>query len=346
MRPVAVPIGVDERMRIQLGLVTRAQARAAGLTRSMIATRLTSKAWEVVLPGVYRSATVPRTAEQQALSHCLHLGPNAYASHASAAWLWGLSGFSQPEKVHVSTGRGKESRSDEVVVHTRRDGLAEGYTFRRGVPTTLLARTILDLAPSLTTDRLEIVLDSGWRIHRDLFDELDEFISHLRPRGRTGIATLIDLVMLRRGSVPTDSDFETQVLQRVRKAGLVEPVLQHPIADAQGSIPLHRGDLVWPDLKVVLLPDGLTFHKTKFQFEKDAAVRARLTALGWRYVSVPRGQLDEPSWLWAISQMVPKAQLSLHRQGPRRPRRPTPPRRPRRPRTEVQLDLPEPTPSR
>lgn len=340
-------IGVDDRMRVQLGLVTRAQALAAGTTRSMIGSRLTSKAWEVVLPGVYRSTTAPVTAEQQALAHCLHLGPNAYASHDSAAWLWGLSGDSQPDKVHVSAARGRRSRSDEVVVHTRRGGLTEGYTFRRGVPTTLLSRTIFYFAPSLSANRLEIVLDSGWRIHRDLFDELDEFISHLEPRGHEGIARLIELVMIRRGTVPTDSDFETQVLQRVRRSGLVWPVLQHPIADAHGTIPLHWGDLVWVEQKLVLMPDGLSFHKTKLQFEKDAAVRARLTALGWRYVVVPRGQLDSPAWIEAIAQMVPKAQLSLHRQGPRHPRRPTPPRRPYRRRAQdEQLELPEPAPSR
>ncbi len=309
---------VDDRARLQLGLVTRAQALAGGLTRRQIDARLKSKEWISVLPGVYCLASAPRTAEQQIHAHCLALGPHAYASHLTAAWLWGLSGCAEPVEVHVTAPRDRRTRDKAVTLHSHRGALEEGFTFRRGVPTTLLSRTLLDLAPLLPPDRLEVVLDSGWRIHRDLFVELDEFISTLKPRGRAGIARLADLVMIRRGTVPTDSDFETQVLQRVRGAGLVTPVLQFQIYDATGVIPLARGDLVWPDLKVVLMPDGLSFHKTKHQFEKDAAVRARLTAMGWRYVSVPRGSLDDPAWLSAISHMVPKAQMALFRSSPRR----------------------------
>lgn len=337
---MALDIGVDERLRIQLGLVTRTQALAAGMTRSTIAGRLTSGAWDATLPGVYRAAAAPRTAEQRILAHCLHL--DGYASHETAAWLWGLSGFGEPDKVHVSTTRGKESPSEDAVVHTRRDGLGE-YTLRRHVPTTLLARTVLDVTPGLSRDRLEVVLDSGWRIRRELFDELDELISTLKPRGREGIATLTELVMIRRGTVATDSDFETQVLQRVRAAGLIAPLLQCSLYDGQKV--LMRADFVWPAQKVVLLPDGTSFHKPKKQFEEDAAIRARLTALGWKYISVPRGLRDDSRWLAALTLLVPKAQIPLWPRSPVR-RVPTPPRLPRKPPApSTQLPLPDPAPS-
>lgn len=336
---------VDDRARLQLGLVTRAQALAAGVSRRQIDARLKSKEWEAVLPGVYGLASAARTAEQQIHAHCLHLGPNAYASHWTAAWLWGLSGCCEPLEIHVTAPRDSKTRAEGVVVHSHRGEMNEGFTFRRGVPTTLLSRTFLDIAHALPADRLEVLLDSGWRMHRDLFVELDAFISALKPKGRAGIARLIDLVRVRRGTVATGSDFETKVLQRVRAAGLVHPVLQFQIYDERGVVPLERGDLVWPEPKVVLMPDGLTFHKTKHQFEKDAAVRARLTAMGWRYISVPRGSLDDPAWLGALGRMVPKAQLALLARSPKRVL-PTLPRLPRRRivRPE-QLELPEPDPS-
>ncbi len=44
-------------------------------------------------PGVYRIAGVPWSWEAQLLTYCWAQQPHGYASHRSAARLWGVSGF-------------------------------------------------------------------------------------------------------------------------------------------------------------------------------------------------------------------------------------------------------------
>ncbi|MEW6154910.1 MAG: type IV toxin-antitoxin system AbiEi family antitoxin domain-containing protein [Actinomycetota bacterium] len=59
----------------QLGLVTRTQARDAGLTDRMVHQRVRSGRWVRVGGGVYRVAGVPVTWSHKALAACLVAGP-------------------------------------------------------------------------------------------------------------------------------------------------------------------------------------------------------------------------------------------------------------------------------
>jgi hypothetical protein len=202
-----------------------------------------------------------------------------------------------------------------VVIHKRNDGLNEGGAFRSGVPTTLLARTLLDLASFLGPHDLEKTLDSAARGNPGFFLELDEFLSGLGNQGRRGAGELSRLLAIRRGTNPTGSPFETSVLQRVREEGLVTPQLQFPIYDPGGSAlkPFAVLDFAWPQYRVAVLPDGPSLHNTHSRFTYDVAQRARLTALGWRYIVLTRPQVNDGVWMAALKTFVPRAQLSLLR---------------------------------
>src|ERR1700755_1103764 len=82
--------GLDDRFRRQHGLITRADALAAGLSHRQIRYRVAAGLWLPVSPGIYRHPAHPVTPAQRLLAAVLAAGPTAVASHQSAAYLWGL----------------------------------------------------------------------------------------------------------------------------------------------------------------------------------------------------------------------------------------------------------------
>src|SRR5262249_46381290 len=75
----------------QHGVVTRSQARRAGLSDRQIDRCLTSGSLVAVHRGVFRHATHPETFRSRVQAAVLALGPGAAASHRSAVGLIGLT---------------------------------------------------------------------------------------------------------------------------------------------------------------------------------------------------------------------------------------------------------------
>jgi predicted transcriptional regulator of viral defense system len=86
----------------QIGLISRHQAVAAGLTAAGIHTRLSRGDWRRVRRGVYAVAGVRPTMAQADLAVCLAVGDECRVSHRSAAALWGLQ-VPRPECIEVVT---------------------------------------------------------------------------------------------------------------------------------------------------------------------------------------------------------------------------------------------------
>jgi very-short-patch-repair endonuclease len=294
---------VAELAKNQHGLVTRAQAKAAKISSSGIDRRLANGAWEPVYARVYRLSGSPETEWQKVLSVCLHGGEGAVASHRTAAWLWKLDGFldKPPSKVEVSASRDRRIDLKGVELFRRREDL--DYTIKEGIPTTVLTQTLCDLAGQLKEDALEIALDSAGRGKPEFLEEMAEFLGAQKGHGRKGYGLLGSLVQRRRGGSATGSKFETKVLRAIRAAKLPAPSTQHPVFDGDDH-PFAHVDFAWPDQKVALLSDGVGVHKSKRQFEKDAVQRARLTALGWRWVNVTPDLVKEGTWLKAIAKLL------------------------------------------
>jgi hypothetical protein len=74
----------------QAGVITRAQALAAGLSADAVDRRLAARRWHPVHPRVYRDGAFPPTAAAAARATVLWAGPGAVLSGAAAAWWHGL----------------------------------------------------------------------------------------------------------------------------------------------------------------------------------------------------------------------------------------------------------------
>lgn len=293
---------LDALSRKQLGLITRHQARAAGLSSSALERRLASGELQAVRRRVYRLRSGPAdTPHQRLLAICLSLGPGTVASHRSAAWLWGLDGFrGAPRLLELTTVHGKRVRLPGTVLHQRRAAMTEGFTHVGGVPVTILSRTLLDLASFLPDPVLETALDSAARYRFGYFEELAEFLSGLNSHGRKGLGRLYALVRFRRGAEPTGSPFETKLFQRLRRAGIERPVLQHPIFKDPDR-PLCHADFAWPRKKIALFADS-NYHLGR-RARLDATQRLELIKLGWKPIVVFPKMLDDSAWISSFAEL-------------------------------------------
>ncbi len=278
----------------QYGVVSLAQANDLGLTRAAVRARVRRGDLEKVHTGVYRFAGNRITWEQRALAATLLLGPRSALSHTSAGVLFKLDGFTPsphlpleltvPRSVRAARARG-------LTLHRSRSAL--DVTSRRGLRVTSLARTLLDLATVLPEDRLELALDSAHRLSGSCARDLRALCSAL-PRRTPGLAALQFLIDARAGLV-TDSPLEVRAARQLRLAGLPRPRSRVEVFDDQGYV--MRLDLCWPEHKVALHADSYQWHQQRERFERDAAQRARLAALGWVSVPLTSRGLDDGSWL-------------------------------------------------
>ncbi len=175
----------------QLGLITREQCLACGLTEGQITHRLRSGIWTEIRPSVYALAGVPPSWEQAVLAVTLSRPP-AYASHATTARLSAVRGFVEvPDAIEVLTPLGRKSRLDGVI--GRRSGALfdADLTFRGPIPTVTVARSIVDVSGRVTTKELGYIVDDALRRKLLTLEGLRRCTERLDPapgRSREGSA--------------------------------------------------------------------------------------------------------------------------------------------------------------
>jgi hypothetical protein len=257
----------------RLGLVTLAQAKAAGLTPRAIAHRVRSGRWDRVRPGVYRIAGSDPTAAQALLAACLHQGLAAVASHRSAAWLWGLDGFDEPpvrpEVIVVGDATRRDVRTTlhRTTVWTLSDRSVCGVT-----PVTSPTRTLVDLGAVVPRHRVEAARDSAHRL--GLVSLARERRQLERLAALPGAGVLRRLVADDRGMPPAQSLLKRTVLRRLRALGVPEPVRQHEIRVERRPI---RFDAAWPDVRVAIEAHSYRHHSDRRHWSDDVT---RLNAAG------------------------------------------------------------------
>jgi very-short-patch-repair endonuclease len=238
----------------QLGLITVAQARSAGMSPSAVTRRVQSGRWRRVLPGVYCDALVPVTFEQSSLAALLWGGPTAFVSFQAAGALWALDGLGA-QRVHLWTPR--RLNSDLVVVH--RGTIAPNDRRMIGpITVTSPARTLVDLAG---------VLD-------------DEDLNAARLR-----AILED----RGNQRPTMSRLEVKIWRTLRAKGL-SPVRQHPVKC--GTTTYHL-DCAFPQWRVSVEGFGDKFHRSPRNRRRELRRLGDLAAVHWRVLPVTWDEITD-----------------------------------------------------
>lgn len=130
----------------QCGVVTSAQARAAGLSRATVRAHLDAGRWQRVHGRVYAAFAGPLPRRSELWAAVLLAGPGAMLSHTSAAELVGLCDPVRPVHLTVPGSRRVEA-PDGVVIHYRQ-GAADRVHPGRTPPQTRVEHTIVDLTQS------------------------------------------------------------------------------------------------------------------------------------------------------------------------------------------------------
>jgi very-short-patch-repair endonuclease len=262
----------------QHGLVTRRQAIEVGMSRGAIRHRLSQGLWVGALPGVYRVTGAPASWEARVLARTLAAGPEAVASHRTAACLWGFDGARRglPE-LTIAAGR-RYHGPPGARVHRSSDLHLVAPVWRSGVPTTPVGRTLLDLGGVVPGPLLHLAVDDARR--RRLVDWdglLDVLVAHAR-RGRRGVGALRRLLDEHAAELAaTDSGFERLAIALLRTAGLPAPVMQYEVVTAVGRF---RLDLAYPEPRVGIELDG-SIHLRRDVWEADHARQNALVLAGW-----------------------------------------------------------------
>ncbi|MDQ6714537.1 MAG: endonuclease domain-containing protein [Actinomycetota bacterium] len=219
----------------------------------------------------------------------LDAGRGAALSHAAAAALWKIPGF-EPGAVEVSRPRGgTRRRSSLALVHE--PGLLPPHhvTQTQGVPVTVVARTLFDLAGALRPGRLERALDNCLARGLTTPGALQAITSELAQHGRSGSALMRALLAVRGPNyVAPASGLESRFLWLLRREGIREPVRQ---VDVGADAWVGRVDFAYPDRKVVIEVDSDLHHTSRLDRQADSRRDAALQAAGFQVVRVTAEQV-------------------------------------------------------
>lgn len=283
---------VHERMGRQHGLVTREQARQAGMTDTQIKWRIRTGNWVRVAQGVYRHRSASYSRMARLLAACLTR--DALASHRSAAALHGIEGFAL-NCIELVVPRGGAKSVRGAILHQSTQFDLARRVDCRGVPCTGLGRTLLDVSAVVPRERLDQAIDSVLRDGRlrvaDLYRVL---VSHAR-RGRDGCAAFRASLEDRGEEAVPLSVWSRMVADLLVESGLSRPVMEHRIHTPGGDF-AAQVDLAYPDCRVAIELDSRRWHLNRVSFDEDPERRNRLTILGWtvlnftwtHYVQDPR----------------------------------------------------------
>jgi hypothetical protein len=145
-----IPPQLREVADVQCGVVTKRQACATGLTRSVVASHVRYGRWQRLHPGVYATFTGRPTRPAVLWAAVLSAGPGAMLSYQTAAELAGL--VNRPsDLVHITIPSDRRvARTPGIVIHTSSRALAARHPVKLP-PQTRIEETVLDLAGTART---------------------------------------------------------------------------------------------------------------------------------------------------------------------------------------------------
>lgn len=253
--------------------------RRAGLDSGIPVRQLTSASYRRLFHGVYVGSQVKVTLALRAKAALLVCTPATYASHHTAARLWG--GWAPSTvMIHVaSPSQCSRSERGGIASHRAPEGVVP--IRRSGVPTCPPVQVFLDLAAE-GIDLVDLVA-VGDSLVRSTAVTPDELVDAAAGWGGAGCR------LARRAArwvrVGVDSVMETRLRMLLVLAGLPEPTVGHVIRREDGSW-LYRIDLAYLGLLIAIEYDGRQHAENTTQWNKDIRRREDLENRGWRVIVV------------------------------------------------------------
>jgi hypothetical protein len=259
---------VDLRLAVvaarQHGVFSITDALEAGANRSLVYRRVSSGHWDRLAPGLFRLAGSTPTWRQAVAAAVLRHSAPAAASHRTAAHLHGLYGRPHRiEVVTVSTG----VRGLPYLVHQCQDLVEAEIVLVDGIPTTDVARTIIDVGVPAGIQVAQRVLDDAIRKEMVTLQRIAARVHRYGRRGRRGIGPARELVRERLGwDQVTDSVLEDAFLRLAQRSGLPTPTAQRRMVTREGKRVIRLDFDFGP---VVVELDSEKYHTDRDSFRND-----------------------------------------------------------------------------
>lgn len=285
-------------------IVTRAELVAAGISVAQIRTGVGRGELIRLGRGVYGPAEPIKSVTATGLGKLalrtaailVPLGPQAVASHHTAAQLLGLALLGRvPAGIAITRVPGSGSRAGMPGVRVHNAALSEGHVGQcAGVPVTGAARTVADLARCSSFRAGVVVADSALRLGCTTKAELESVVASCRRwpgvQRAAEVATFADAL--------AESPLESIARVAFRDCGLPPPRLQ-ALLGADGRI-IARVDFYWERFRTVAEADGEMKYDNHFaathQLRRDTDLRDagfEVVHFGWRDIHDVPAQVAE-----------------------------------------------------
>jgi very-short-patch-repair endonuclease len=273
-------------------VVSLDQLRELGFSEEQVKHARASRLIHPVLRGTYAIGHpgISRWGAMQAA--ILSCGPGAVISHGSAAALLGLS-----ERLPVLTdviSPGERGRGIQGVRwHRVPVPGADEMTTRHGLPCTIVARTLVDLAGARGERSMRSLVEEA-AVQRSLdVSAVEAILSRGRRRGAPRLRALLASWRITDDDPPTlRSRLEARLWPHLVEHGLSLPRTNATL-DLDGV--RREVDFLWSDELLVVETDGAATHRTAHAFGRDRWRDQLLVAAGYRVIRVTWDQLaNEP----------------------------------------------------
>ena len=209
-------------------------------------------------------------------------GDKAHLSHRSAAALWGL--LANRNEVHITTERALRQR-DKIRFHTQ-SLLCDEVTTHDGIPTTTVARTLLDLAATEPDELERAFNEAEFRRLWDATGVADLLSRYQRRAGAPALAMLIQ----KGAKGITREELEHRFHALVERHDLPRPLRNQPLTIENRTF---YPDAMWPAAHLIVELDGRQAHDTTRRFHTDRERDRLLATAGWTVVRVTSMHLTD-----------------------------------------------------
>jgi very-short-patch-repair endonuclease len=258
---------LEDCLRDHDGVITLAQARAAGLSQDAVNRRVRSGAWRRCTPGVFFADDRPFTDAARIRAAVWSHGPLAAASGLAAAWWHGVSRYA-PDLVEVTVPKVSNHRRRYGVHARRRDLAPKDVVERNGLRVTALPLTVLEAA--VRRNGGAKLMDGALQRHVEL---TQLWRAHLRNKGRHGSPAARRL--LQAAEDGARSEAERILVKILRDAGFTGWKTNYPVGG-------YQVDVGFVKAKVALEADGWAFHSDQEVFQIDRKRQNAIALLGWK----------------------------------------------------------------
>jgi predicted transcriptional regulator of viral defense system/very-short-patch-repair endonuclease len=260
----------------QHGVVARWQLAALGVTPSLIEARIGAQHLIRLHRAVYAVGHRQLRIEGHWLAAVLACGPGAVLSHREAAALHGLRP-SNRSRIDVTTPRRIRRARPGIELHHSATVDARDVTTVEGIPVTVVARTLVDLASVVSSDHVAKALREAEHLRIADIAAIERAMGRTRHRPGRGHATL-------RGVLEQHRRLGTQLTRSALEDAFLALCETHELPRPRTNVWIgaHEVDALWTDERVAVELDGWARHRGRRAFQHDRQKGNAVTRMGYR----------------------------------------------------------------